>query len=311
VPVPASRPAWPGWLTSLLGLALLVTSVGMAGVQAQRGAASNQAGLFAALGVLGALLLVAGLAWFAVRAIERKRGLPEYRYRGPSVLLLLILVLAVGNCVTLLGGVAALAAGVPLRTLAGPVGLAVLVAVTPITMLLVSALFVLAPRALAGLRLTDGPRTFPNLARGLALALPTWVAAGVVGLVVTILLERLFGIEPPDPQRIAEILVQIPLPVALLLAAGLAPIAEELFFRGIIFNAWDREYGRRRAIAGSATLFAAIHMLDGRWAALPSLFVVGLILAIVYARFESLPMTIGVHAAFNTIGVIALFAAVR
>jgi membrane protease YdiL (CAAX protease family) len=309
--VPASRPAWPGWLTSLLGLVLLLTSIGMAAMEAQRrGAVAGQAALFASLGVAGAVLLVVGLAWFAVRSLERRRALPEYRYRGPSILLLLGLVLAVGNTVTILGGLAAVAAGVPLRTLAGPIGLAVLVALTPLTFLVVSGVFVLAPRALPDLRLTDGPRTLPNFARGLGLALPTWVAAGVVGILAAILFELLFNIEPPDRQVIVDILVQVPLPIALLLASGLAPIAEEVFFRGIAFNAWDREYGRRRAVVGSAALFAAIHLLDGQWVAFPSFFVIGLILAIVYARFGSLPMTIGVHGAFNAISIIALFAGV-
>ena len=40
----------------------------------------------------------------------------------------------------------------------------------------------------------------------------------------------------------------------------LAPIAEEIFFRGVVFNALLREGGRRWAYIGSAALFAVIHV---------------------------------------------------
>ena len=50
-----------------------------------------------------------------------------------------------------------------------------------------------------------------------------------------------------------------------------APIAEELFFRGIVFNAWLREAGRVWAYVGSAALFAAIHLsLESLLADLPA-----------------------------------------
>jgi membrane protease YdiL (CAAX protease family) len=305
------RPAWPGWVGTLLGLALVFGTVGAAAIEVRSGGISAAPPALAILAVVGALLLVTGLSWFALRSLERRRALPEYRYRGPSILLLLGLVLAVGNAITILGGAAAVLAGLDPAALMGPVGLSLLVALTPITFLVVTGFFVLAPRALPGFQLTDGPRTLPNLLRGLSFALPTWVAAGVVGLLVALLLERVFRLEPPDQQAVALILEQIPAPVALLLAAGLVPIAEELFFRGVAFNAWDREYGRRRAIVGSAALFAGVHAFDGAWAALPPLFVIGLILALVYARFRSLPMTIGVHGAFNAISLLALFVGVE
>jgi hypothetical protein len=38
-----------------------------------------------------------------------------------------------------------------------------------------------------------------------------------------------------------------------------APVAEEIFFRGVAYNAWERERGPWVAVIGSALLFAAIH----------------------------------------------------
>lgn len=44
-----------------------------------------------------------------------------------------------------------------------------------------------------------------------------------------------------------------------LLAVGLAPFAEEYFFRGLLFRALDREWGDWRAVVGSAAYFAIFH----------------------------------------------------
>ena len=76
----------------------------------------------------------------------------------------------------------------------------------------------------------------------------------------------------------------------------IAPIAEEIFFRGVVFNAWLREYGERRALLGSAVLFATIHAdtpRGTRWSArcvvtVPIIFGLGSALAIVYRRTGSL-----------------------
>ena len=56
----------------------------------------------------------------------------------------------------------------------------------------------------------------------------------------------------------------------------LAPIAEEIFFRGVVFNAWLREGGRRWAFLGSSALFALIHLSV---VALVPIFLLGLALA--------------------------------
>ena len=61
----------------------------------------------------------------------------------------------------------------------------------------------------------------------------------------------------------------------------LAPIAEEIFFRGVVFNALLREGGRRWAFIGSSALFAIIHV---SLVALLPIFLLGLALAWIYQR---------------------------
>jgi membrane protease YdiL (CAAX protease family) len=105
-------------------------------------------------------------------------------------------------------------------------------------------------------------------------------------------------------------------------AALIAPIGEELFFRGFATTAWARAVGARRAIVRGAVFFAVAHVLtltdasfaEGAQRALWSFVVLlpaGLALGWVFLSRRSLYAAIGLHATFNALQVIALFAAGR
>jgi uncharacterized protein len=243
-----------------------------------------------------------------VSAIRNRRHLPGSRYRGPSIFLLTFLVLTAGNLVALpILASSLLGTGGELE-LTDPFMLSVLVAVTPLIFTAVTAVFVLWPSALQGLRLTDGPSTLRNLAAGLVIGVPTWVVAMLVGGLVALAYQAITGSPPEGDQMVLELIGRIPPVVAFVAVGVLAPIGEELFFRGTVFNAWEREYGLPRALIGSALLFAAIHLLDGAWLAFAPILVVGLVLGSAYARTRSLPMAIGIHASFNLISTAVLVA---
>ncbi len=88
-------------------------------------------------------------------------------------------------------------------------------------------------------------------------------------------------------------------PIVLAIAlVVVAPVAEEIFFRGIVYNAWLREFGVWRAIIGSAALFALIH---GSIFVIPAIFGLGIALALLYRRTGSLPASMAMHATFNGI----------
>jgi hypothetical protein len=103
--------------------------------------------------------------------------------------------------------------------------------------------------------------------------------------------------------------------VGLAIATGfllvvIAPVAEEIFFRGLVLNAWLREYGERFAIVGSAALFGAIHADTSSVEALITsvarvlpIFGLGLALAFVYRRTGSLLAAIGLHMGFNALSI--------
>ncbi len=83
----------------------------------------------------------------------------------------------------------------------------------------------------------------------------------------------------------------------------IAPLTEEVLFRGIIQGVLRRWLGGWPASLLTAVLFAAVH--TNAHAAVP-LFVLGLILSRIYERHRSLVVPIAAHAAFNAISAIAL-----
>jgi membrane protease YdiL (CAAX protease family) len=96
-------------------------------------------------------------------------------------------------------------------------------------------------------------------------------------------------------------------------AAVVAPLFEEVIFRGLLQGVLVTLLGtnhRWRAVLLAAALFAAIHIPEVTWHALPSLFILGIIFGWLYERTGSLLPGVLVHAGFNAINlVLALHAA--
>ncbi len=80
-----------------------------------------------------------------------------------------------------------------------------------------------------------------------------------------------------------------------LLTVGFAPVAEEYFFRGLLFRALDREWGGWRAMVGSASFFAIYHP-PVSW--LP-VFLLGLGSAWLFKRSGRLFPCVMLHMTYN------------
>lgn len=109
-----------------------------------------------------------------------------------------------------------------------------------------------------------------------------------------------FGLVPVPPEALApfEALTGTPLgrlSVALL-AIGVAPILEEFFFRGLIQQPLEARWGAAPAIAFSATLFAAVHLLP--WV-LPLHLFLGLVFGWAVYATGSIWVGVILHAANN------------
>lgn len=243
------------------------------------------------------MLLLGGLVYTLARQLLRRRLLPASRYRGPSVVLQLVLAVVLATLATLpfMTDAAALVLGEGELTLTGAV---VLLTSTQAALLLVSWLFVFRARAVAfALPLLGSDRT-RALVAGAGWGVVAWLVASAVTLAMVALLERL-GL-PAEPQPAEQAIATLEPWLVIVAIVVLAPIAEEVFFRGVAFNAWLAERGRRFAYIGSAVLFAAIH---ASLISLLPIFLLGLALAWVYRRTRSLLAPIAMHATVNGISV--------
>jgi membrane protease YdiL (CAAX protease family) len=93
--------------------------------------------------------------------------------------------------------------------------------------------------------------------------------------------------------------------ISMLIMGGIvAPLAEELFFRGILYQ-WMRDrWGVRFGLLASALVFGAVHV-DPAVAA--SAAVMGFILAWVYEQSQSIWPSITIHTINNGLKIIVLY----
>ena len=80
-----------------------------------------------------------------------------------------------------------------------------------------------------------------------------------------------------------------------------APIAEELFFRGLVLGSLEKRFGTGWAVVGSSVFFGATHFQALQFAALTA---AGAIFALLVVRTGRLGPAIVAHMAFNAVTVI-------
>jgi membrane protease YdiL (CAAX protease family) len=92
--------------------------------------------------------------------------------------------------------------------------------------------------------------------------------------------------------------------MALITASVVAPVVEELFFRGVLYGWLRTRWNFIGGVILSAGLFSLAHAIPLIFA---SIFIVGVTLAIVYEKTKSTLATMSLHSLFNTVGVILVF----
>ena len=91
-------------------------------------------------------------------------------------------------------------------------------------------------------------------------------------------------------------------------AVVVAPVTEEVLFRGFVYGTLRRYLGPLGAISLSAGIFSVLH---GHPPAYLSLFVVGFLLAYLYERTGSLAASIAAHALHNLSSMLVVFVVYR
>jgi membrane protease YdiL (CAAX protease family) len=289
-----------GWLATIMGIGVLFVAV-------QPAIANGPAVVLSFVGL--GLLSIGLVSGAGSQALERKhRGLA---YPGPSPFLVFAAVIPTASLVTGLAFVAAKPLGIGIET---PLAALISLAVQAVVYVALVRLLVVGPGAL----------TWPDMGvvrRPLALVaedIGIGVAVGFGVLIVTVFIAAILTLFLPAPDS--------PLPPSgtstglilnLITAAVLAPLGEELFFRGFATTAWSKSIGVMPAIVRAAIFFDVAHVLtvggtnfgDATLRALVAFLTrlpVALALGFVFVRRRSLVASIAVHATFN--GVIVLIA---
>ncbi len=96
-----------------------------------------------------------------------------------------------------------------------------------------------------------------------------------------------------------------------ILSVTLAPLMEELFFRGFIYPVLARSLGLPVAVFLTALAFALLHgaQLGFAWGPVLVIFLVGLVLTMVRAKQNSVAASVLIHMAYNGTITVAMFAA--
>lgn len=171
------------------------------------------------------------------------------------------------------------------------------------TMALQNVVLVAAGAVLAWWRCPRLDKRIP-LVRALAWGLLAGVAAfalsGLVGW-----LQELAGVPVREQEPLLKALKEIPLAAAFPWVVVVAPLGEEVFFRGYLFRFLGARTPVWLAYAGSACAFAGIHLN-------PSGFLVyvaiALVLAGAYRRTGALLVPVLAHAVHNAITLLLLYA---
>lgn len=145
-------------------------------------------------------------------------------------------------------------------------------------------------------------------------AITSGLVGGLVLFLAVVLVGSLLQLFLPDqaPQPFTELVMQAQKPADLLiplfLASILAPVTEELYFRGFLFPLLKERYGLKKGIFGSSLIFSLLHLDPIRF--LP-LTLGGIGLAYLYERTGNVFTTIVAHATWNTIMILLLYFTLR
>jgi membrane protease YdiL (CAAX protease family) len=241
---PASGLYLVAWLLTGLGLATVFVGI----------IATTAGGPLAFAGLLMATVGLAAACGYQV--VSRRVTRPPTAYRGPSPLLAFFAAAVLSSCLVLLLGLAGLLGNDPGTDFL--IGL-VMVAAGYVAIVV---LFVVRTGALSWTQMgwPEGPRRWQSFVGDAAFGLIVTVPVVVPVLVGAGILAALLDVQPTG--RIPTVEGALATAFVILGAAVVAPIAEEMFFRGYALSAWQRDLGPRPALVRSATFFALVHIAN-------------------------------------------------
>ena len=130
------------------------------------------------------------------------------------------------------------------------------------------------------------------------------LVASYVVIIVHNALLYLLGVDTQG-QAIIEMFAELDSPIWFFIVGAIfAPLVEEIFFRGFLFQGFRQRYGWVNAMLVSSAIFAIAH-LD--LVVLIPTFVLGCLLAYVYQRSNSIWPGVIIHFLVNSFGLLAAY----
>jgi membrane protease YdiL (CAAX protease family) len=283
-----------GWLATLVGLGAILIA-------------------FMAAGGPAPVVLIAGLIALSIglvagaggQAIERReRG--GRNYAGPSPFLVFAAALPISSLFAIGVGAILTALGLPID---GPVGAIASVGLQALVYIGLIRLLVVDGGSLSWIDMRIRRPSSTDLVEfvlGAGWALPVIVAT----LPVALLVSQFVPTPPPSPLpatgSVGGLLLH------LLAGAIIAPIGEEVLFRGFATTAWVRDMGVGRGVVRAALFFAVAHVLTisganaseaigAAVAAFVGRIPVALALGFLFVRRDTIWAPLGLHAGFNAL----------
>jgi membrane protease YdiL (CAAX protease family) len=140
--------------------------------------------------------------------------------------------------------------------------------------------------------------------RELGISIPIVLGAMVLLSVANYAVESMFPGETLSQPQIANGMVWSPnrlfIGIVLVIWFTIVPVAEEVFFRGFLHNAFRARMPLAAAVILQSAIFGALHFYDPLGNSV--VFLVGLLLTLVYLWRGNLLAPIFVHAGFNFLG---------
>jgi membrane protease YdiL (CAAX protease family) len=153
-----------------------------------------------------------------------------------------------------------------------------------------------------------------DLVGGALVGLLLVVVAGVVLMVAQVVAREILGRTPAQPDQVPLCVQGVTLAFLGPLVILAAPLGEELFFRGFLYQGLRRRFSSWPAAMLSGVVFGLFHLggaasaeeIESFLLIIPSLIAVGIGLALVFERRKSLLASMTAHAAFNAVGYVAI-----
>jgi membrane protease YdiL (CAAX protease family) len=132
----------------------------------------------------------------------------------------------------------------------------------------------------------------------------------LAGMILAVILQLLSALKPPEgPVPIEEFFRTRESVLILIVAAiGMAPLVEELVFRGFLYPVLARRLGVAAGVALTGALFGLMHVpqLRGAWWQIALLFAVGVVFTWVRAASGSVAAAFFLHLGYNAMQMLSV-----